>query len=141
MLVVSISLVEFVLVRFFFVLSSCCFCAFVLILENLCSYYYLLDYPLSLPTSFDNNTFSLKQAQEQRQQQHQQQQRNNAPPIIINNNTPPYPPRPLHLSHQRTKSSHMHAGNKQQFPGSMSQPIRTCLLSRTVLLSVVSRSV
>lgn len=34
-LVVSISLVEFVLVRFFFVLSSCCFCAFVLILENL----------------------------------------------------------------------------------------------------------
>lgn len=57
MLVVSISLVEFVLVRFFFVLSSCCFRAFVLILETLCSYYYLLDYPLSLPTSLITTLF------------------------------------------------------------------------------------
>lgn len=58
MLVVSISLVEFVLVRFFLVLSSCCcFRAFVLILENLCSYYYLLDYPLLLPTSLITTLF------------------------------------------------------------------------------------
>lgn len=58
MLVVSISLVEFILVRFFFVvLSSCCFRAFVLILENLCSYYYLLDCPLSLPTSLITTLF------------------------------------------------------------------------------------
>lgn len=57
LVVVSISLVEFVLVRFVFVLSSCRFCAFVLILENLCSYYYLLDYPLSLPTSLITTLF------------------------------------------------------------------------------------
>lgn len=139
MLVVSISLVEFILVRFVFCLVFLLFLCFRL--DTSKSLQLLL--PTGLPSittyQFDNNTFSPKQPQEQRQQQHQQ--RNNAPPIIINNNFPPYPPWPLHLSHQRTKSSHMHAGNKQQFPGSMSQPNRTCLLSRSVLLSVVSRSV
>lgn len=57
MLVVSISLEEFVLVRFFSCLVFLLFCAFVLILETLCSYYYLLDYPLSLPTSLIRTLF------------------------------------------------------------------------------------
>lgn len=57
MLVVSISQVEFVLVRFFLSCLLVVFVAFVLILETLCSYYYLLDYPLSLPTSLITTLF------------------------------------------------------------------------------------